>query len=239
MPRFASFDQRGYRTVGTREGYGLWADSYERTVKPDMDRWLLERVQSVDWRSPARVADLGCGTGRTGEWLAARGAQAIDGVDLTPEMLQRARARGVYARLEVADVGATPLPSGEYGLVISSLIDEHLSDLRPLYREAARLASVAAAYVLVAYHPFFIMRAGMPTHFTAPDGEPIAIETHVHLISDHVRAALAAGWQLSEMHEQVIDERWIAIKASWASYRDCPISFVTVWRRQELRGATR
>jgi hypothetical protein len=37
----------------------------------------------------------------------------------------------------------------------------------------------------------------------------------------------------------VIDERWIAIKASWASYRDCPISFVTVWRRQELRGATR
>jgi len=37
------------------------------------------------------------------------------------------------------------------------------------------------------------MKSGMPTHFDAPNGEPVAIETHVHLMSDHVRAAHAGG----------------------------------------------
>jgi hypothetical protein len=57
-------------------------------------------------------------------------------------------------------------------------------------------------YVLVGFHPFFMMKTGMPTHFDAPSGEPIAIETHVQLMSDHVRSAHAVGWRLAEMHEQ-------------------------------------
>ena len=48
-------------------------------------------------------------------------------------------------------------------------------------------------YVLVGYHPHFIMAAGMPTHFDSASGEPVAIETHVHLLSEHTDAALAGG----------------------------------------------
>ena len=36
---------------------------------------------------------------------------------------------------------------------------------------------------------------------------------------------------VAEMREQVIDERWIATKPSWAEHRDVPISFAFVWRR--------
>ena len=36
MPEFDSFDRRGYRNVGAREGYGLWAATYEQTIKHDM-----------------------------------------------------------------------------------------------------------------------------------------------------------------------------------------------------------
>ena len=53
----------------------------------------------------------------------------------------------------------------------------------------------------------------------------------MHLFSDHVRAALAAGWTLAEMLEQTIDERWIAKKPSWSAHRDVPVSFAFVWRR--------
>jgi hypothetical protein len=85
--------------------------------------------------------------------------------------------------------------------------------------------------VVVGFHPFFIMKSGMPKHFDAPDGMPLAIETHLHLFSEHVHAALAAGWALTEMHEQVIDERSIARKPQWASLKDVPVSFAAVWRR--------
>jgi SAM-dependent methyltransferase len=231
MPRFASFDKRNYQTLAAQDGYALWAATYEDTIKHDMDLWLLGELESVTWNAIERCADLGCGTGRTAAWLASKGVQTIDGVDITPEMLERARARNVFASLRQADVFDTGLPSATYDLVMTCLVDEHLAEVRPLYAEAARIARGGAAFVLVGFHPFFIMATGMPTHFKATDGEAKAIETHVHLFSDHVKAALAAGWQLGELREQVIDDRWVKTKPSWAVYRDVPISFACVWRR--------
>lgn len=231
MPEFSSFDTRGYRTLSAREGYGLWSPSYDDTIKEDMDLRLLEQVQTVDWAGARRAVDLGCGTGRTGSWLESHRVQRLDGVDLTPEMLERARRRGVFDQLIVADLCDSGLETGAYDLVTTSLVDEHLRDLRPLYRESARLAREGACHVVVGFHPFFIMKAGMPTHFDGPDGQPVAIETYIHLFSEHVQAALGAGWSLAEMYEQVIDERWIQKKPKWAIHRDVPISFLAVWRR--------
>jgi SAM-dependent methyltransferase len=227
---FATFDQRGYRTVDARRGYGEWAPTYERTVEDEMDVALLDRVASVAWDAARSVADLGCGTGRTGAWLSGRGAAGVDGVDITPEMLAAAARRGVFRSLTEADVTATGLPDGAYDLVTSSLVDEHLADVRPLYAEAARLLRPGGAFVHVGFHPHFIMASGMPTHFDGADG-PVAIETHVHQIADQVTAGLAAGLTLAEMHERIVDDAWVALKPKWERYRGHPISFVLVWRR--------
>jgi predicted TPR repeat methyltransferase len=98
MGSFSAYDSRGYRTVGAREGYDRWAGTYEETVEDAMDIALLDRV-GVDWGAVGSVADLGCGTGRTGAWLKERGVGEIDGVDLSPGMLEAACARGVYRSL--------------------------------------------------------------------------------------------------------------------------------------------
>jgi hypothetical protein len=100
-----------------------------------------------------------------------------------------------------------------------------------LYEEAWRLAAPGGLFVVVAFHPFFIMASGMPTHFTDGSGEPVAISTHIHLPSEHVTAALAAGWALVEMREGVIDAEWLAVKPKWARFRNYPISAAMVWRR--------
>jgi SAM-dependent methyltransferase len=236
VAEFAPFDTRGYRTVDVRSGYGEWVDTYEQTVQDAMDIELLERLEEVDWAG--EVADLGCGTGRTGAWLAGRGVSAIDGVDLTPEMLARARERGVYRELVEADVAETGLGADAYDLVVTSLVDEHLADLRPLYAEAARVAKPGGGYVIVGYHPHFIMSSGMPTHYDSASGEPVAIETHVHLFSDHVRAARAAGWTLVEAQERLIDDAWVALKPKWERLRGTPIAFAFVWRLRETPRAS-
>lgn len=227
---FSPFDQRGYPTLSVREGYGAWAETYEKVVQDEMDLRLLARIGTVDWARTARALELACGTGRIGAWLRAQGVMHLDGVDFTPEMLERASARAVYDRLHQADIRATGLPAAGYDLIVEVLADEHLPDLRPLYGEAARLAAPAGAFVLVGYHPHFLMN-GIPTHFNAHDGKPVAIESHVHLFSDHVKAAHAAGWSLAEMDEGVVDEAWIAKKPKWAKYRFHPVSFAMVWKR--------
>ncbi|WP_405018237.1 class I SAM-dependent methyltransferase [Kitasatospora sp. NBC_00070] len=231
MAQFADFDSRGYPMVDVRTGYGQWVGSYERTVEDLMDLAVLERLTVPDWAAAGRAADLGCGTGRTGVWLWAQGVGAVDGVDLTPEMLALAGAKGAHDLLVEADLAATGLPGGGYGLVVSSLVDEHLADLTPLYREAYRLAAPGGLCVLVGLHPQFIMAAGMPTHFTTDAGEDVAIDTHLHLVSDHLTAALAEGWQLAEMREGTVGEEWIALKPKWSRFRGVPVSAAYVWRK--------
>ena len=44
-------------------------------------------------------------------------------------------------------------------------------------------------------------------------------------------AALQILHPTAELREQVIDDRWVKTKPSWAAYRDVPISFACVWRR--------
>src|SRR5712691_9282894 len=51
-----------------------------------------------------RVLDLGCGTGGHAVLLAGRGYDVV-GVDRSPEMLERARARGSAARFELGEIG--------------------------------------------------------------------------------------------------------------------------------------
>src|ERR687883_290517 len=103
MPPFSDFDARRYRTVDVRTGYAEWVASYEHTVQDTMDRALLEALRSIDWTSVRSAVDLG-------------GVTSIDGVDLTPEMLAQARAKGVYRTLIEADLTATGLDGAAYDL---------------------------------------------------------------------------------------------------------------------------
>lgn len=227
---FARFDTRHYPTLPVVDGYRQWAPTYEEVVEDVMDLRLLARLGAVPWSGLRRVIDLACGTGRIGRWLRAQGVPQLDGVDLTPAMLAQARDKGIYDRLGLADMRATGLAAGSYDLAVEVLAEEHIEALAPLYAEAARLTGPHGWFVVVGYHPHFLLM-GIPTHFDAADGRPLAIETHVHLFSDHVKAATASGFRLLEMEEGVIDDRWLERKPGWRQYAGHPVSYALVWRR--------
>jgi len=224
---FSHFDTRKYPIISVQEGYREWASTYEDIVLDAMDLRLLARIQSVAWDRLQEAADLACGTGRIGVWLKQQGVTSLDGVDLTAAMLEGARAKGIYRQLFLGDMLATPLQAGAYDLVTAVLADEHLPDVHPLYREGARITRSNGYFVLVGYHPFFLL-SGIPTHFNSASGKPVTIQCYVHLLSDHVQAALAAGWTLLEMHEGLIDDEWLARKPKWCQYRNRPVSFAMV-----------
>jgi len=101
-----------------------------------------------------RAIDLGCGTG-----LAASAfAKEVDyfvGIDLSPGMIEQARATGLYETLEVDDMlqalRRNPDASAELVLAADAMV--YLSDLAPVLREIRRVLTVGGllAFTLETY----------------------------------------------------------------------------------------
>jgi len=105
--------------ASTRTLYDDWAASYEAEVGENgyatPARCAAALKTHVDDLT-APILDFGCGTGLSGLALRLAGFEVIDGVDLSPEMLDGARAKGVYRHLNMIEANET-LPSGEYNAI--------------------------------------------------------------------------------------------------------------------------
>jgi predicted TPR repeat methyltransferase len=93
------------------------------------------------------VLDLGCGTGLAGivfKPLAAR----LDGVDLSPAMIEKARRRNIYDHLEAADLEtALSAPGVQYDLILAADTLVYLGDLKLVF-EAAQVRLRPDGYFL-------------------------------------------------------------------------------------------
>jgi SAM-dependent methyltransferase len=86
------------------------AAGWDERVKPESDAHLAPLVAAVDrlTDTPRTILDVGTGTGAAALWLADRYEEAeILGVDVSPEMIERARAKATgRVRFEVGDTVA-------------------------------------------------------------------------------------------------------------------------------------
>lgn len=118
--------QRAYGLRGpddARALYDEWAQAYDADLADPGQDYVAPRLAADTVVQVAgtdvTVLDAGCGTGLVGAALAERGFGAIDGVDVSPGMLERARATGAYRLLEPADL-TRPLghPGDTYDVVV-------------------------------------------------------------------------------------------------------------------------
>lgn len=100
----------------TRDIYDDWAASYEVEVSKNgyvTPGRCAAALADVTEDMSAPLLDFGCGTGLSGLALSLAGFKVIDGMDLSAEMLNQARAKQVYRETLHVDVGAD-LPQQAY-----------------------------------------------------------------------------------------------------------------------------
>jgi predicted TPR repeat methyltransferase len=107
---------------------------------PEILRDLADMV--MHGRAQLSILDLGCGTGLAGaafQPLAAR----LDGLDLSPAMIEKAKTLGIYDDLAVGDIEtALAAPGPSYDLILAADTLVYLGDLAPVFRGArSRLAA--------------------------------------------------------------------------------------------------
>jgi len=85
----------------------------------------------------ADILDLGCGTGLSGVALLPF-ARSLHGVDLSPGMVAKARARGIYGELSVNEAEAYLIGSGKAWDIVAAIdVLNYIGDLTPIFRAAA------------------------------------------------------------------------------------------------------
>lgn len=89
-------------------------------------------------RDKLAILDLGCGTGLAGAVFRPL-AVRLDGVDLSPAMIEKARARGIYDGLQVADLQkALAVGDPRYDLILAADTLVYLGDLEPVFQAVGR-----------------------------------------------------------------------------------------------------
>ena len=120
------------------------------------------------------VADLGCGFGWFCRWAAAAGARSVLGIDLSANMLDRARAETAdpVVRYAQADLDRLELPAGGFDLAYSSLALHYVADFARLAGQVRRALRPRGRFVFSIEHPIY-MAPSQAEWVSLPDGRKI------------------------------------------------------------------
>ncbi len=179
--------------------FDQYAPRFEDALLGDLDyrapQLLFKAVIAVRvaQRKPAffkRAIDLGCGTG-LGAAAFAKEVDHFIGIDLSPGMIEEARATGLYEQLEVEDMvaGVARQAEASADLVLAADAFCYVPELSPVLTEVTR---VLAPGGLVAFT--------VETH----DGEGVVIGDglrYAHAAEYLRKAVAAAGLKLAHLEQ--------------------------------------
>ncbi len=182
------------------------AARYEELRPVDENWWeLYEALVRVGELRGRRVLEIGCGTGRLAQALSERALARVWAVDASAEMVTRAKALGVNAR--VARAEALPFKRGWFDAVVMRMV-AHLVDRERAFAEAARVLSPGGVLVVASEDPVSFDEVWFARFFpSVPE-----LERRRFPDEDLLRAELAAGGLPDVQVERLVQERTISRK---------------------------
>jgi SAM-dependent methyltransferase len=190
-----------------------------------------------------RVADLGCGFGWFCRWARGAGAASVLGLDVSENMLARARGFGddpgiSYARADLEDLR---LPETEYNLIYSSLTFHYIVAFGGLLARIQQALAPRGKLVFSIEHPIY-MAPSQPRFTLDAEGRRVwpidryleegprqtdwlakgVIKQH-RTIGTTLNLLLAAGFTLDHVEEWSPTDAQIAARPALAQERDRPM----------------
>ncbi|GGP26496.1 class I SAM-dependent methyltransferase [Silvimonas amylolytica] len=207
--------------------------------------WPAIRAMLPDLKG-ARVLDLGCGFGWATRWLREEGAVCVLGLDLSQNMIDRARSMTTDPGItyQIADLNTLALPEGAFDLVYSALTFHYVADFGQLIGAIRNTLAPGGRLVFTIEHPIFMAseraqwikdEAGhrvWPVSAYAEEGERRTdwfvdgvIKYH-RTLATTLNTLLGAGFQIRQVNEFAPDAAQIAHQPELAIERERPMFLI-------------
>jgi SAM-dependent methyltransferase len=143
------------RADAVRRGYATVARAYRENLNDELAAKPLDRAfldAFAERCTSGLVADIGCGPGHVSRYLAARGA-TVEGIDLSPAMIDEARASHAGIAFRVGDMFGLPYATASVAGIVAFYAIVHLrsDELVSPFREFHRVLA-PGGLVAVAFH---------------------------------------------------------------------------------------
>ncbi len=207
-----------------RTTYDAVASRYAEAMVGELDARPIERalLGHVMKDALGAIADLGCGPGHVTEWLAARGADVF-GLDLSPKMIDEAKARFPQRTFRVGSMLALEDPSASWGAAVALYSIIHLTpdERKKAFAGLARVAKPNAP-LLLSFHVSDAEHAmGSSIHLETWFETPVDL-TGYFLDPEMVGAELeAAGFAIRVrlVRDPVVENEYTSRRCYFLAYR--------------------
>lgn len=218
--------------------YALWASSYpahaHNPVMQAEERAMLG-LMPADLQGQS-VLDAGCGSGRYMLHALRRGALRVSGVDLSPQMLERAATEletarnGAQVELAQGSLTALPVPDAQADITLCGLVVGHLEHLQPALAELHRATRPGGLVLCSDVHPIG-HALGWVRDFKS-GGQRYAARHTQHLYSHWHAACEALGLRIEKVLEPMLDPADIPAGANFDRIAlEVPVALVFQLRR--------
>ncbi|MBD0382841.1 class I SAM-dependent methyltransferase [Paenibacillus sedimenti] len=197
--------------------------------------WITFRTLFPDLRDK-KILDLGCGFGWHCRYARELQARSVVGVDLSENMLDRAKAMTEdpqieYRRLAIEDIDFS---EGEFDVVISSLALHYVAQFDIICRKVYHCLAPGGTFVLSVEHPIFTALAAQEWYY-GQQGEKLhwpvdnyhnegprqsrfldndVIKYH-RTITTHINALIESGFRIVKLSELQPTQDMLDKNSAW------------------------
>lgn len=193
--------------MDVKAAYNWWADQYDTNENKTRDLEAISLRETLKDVPFDRCLEIGCGTGKNTVWLLEK-ASKVKAVDLSPEMLEKARVKISSGKVEFLQADILQdwkfAREDEFDLATFSLVLEHIQDLDLVFRKLAKVVRKGGYVYVGELHPFK-QYAGSKARFETEEGLQV-VTCFNHHVTDFTGAAERSGFELIVLKEYFDDQ---------------------------------
>ncbi len=182
--------------MNVKDAYNNWAAQYDTDLNKTRDLEAVSLRQTLNNIDFTTCLEVGCGTGKNTEWLAAK-AKTVLAIDLSEEMLNKARNKMYKGNVDFLQLDineAWNFTNKQFDIGVFSLVLEHIKDLDNIFNKVSEKIKPGGYLYISELHPFK-QYTGSKAKFETDKGTQL-VTCFTHHVSDFTKAANKNGFQI-------------------------------------------